>query len=190
MIRSFSSVGSWWLISFAGYGMNAYLDLIRYMMILFLFITIFSLPAMTIFAKYGAISGEYMGVISQYSRGNMGDASVVCKSAPLGLGSGADTISLTCPIGTFSNDVYLKGIIPSTVHDASFCTSTYDDLDCDAYINEATFTAALEASCFGQVKCQIPNLASYVIAGAPEKCTSGANFFTQIACTFPDEEQA
>ena len=44
--------------------MNAYLDLIRYLMILFFFLSIFSVPAMMIYSKYGAIADDYMGVIS------------------------------------------------------------------------------------------------------------------------------
>lgn len=55
-----------------GYGMNAYYDFIKSLGILFLLIAIFSIPAMSIFAKYGAIVGQPKGIITQFSLGNMG----------------------------------------------------------------------------------------------------------------------
>ncbi len=44
--------------------MNAYLDLVRYLLILFFFLTVFSMPSMIIYQKYGAIRNDPMGVLS------------------------------------------------------------------------------------------------------------------------------
>jgi hypothetical protein len=52
--------------------MNAYFDLLRYLSLLMFLIFVFSIPAMTIYKSYGAIKDDAMGVITQFSLGNMG----------------------------------------------------------------------------------------------------------------------
>lgn len=52
--------------------MNAYFDTLRYLMILMLFIFVFMIPIMAIYQHYGAIKNDAMGVVTQFSLGNMG----------------------------------------------------------------------------------------------------------------------
>jgi len=57
--------------------MNAYFDLIKSMMWLFIVISIFSIPAMMVYQKYGAIKEMPKGAITQFSLGNMGTTSPI-----------------------------------------------------------------------------------------------------------------
>jgi hypothetical protein len=52
--------------------MNAYFDTLRYLMILMLFVFVFFIPNMAIYSHYGAIKSDAMGVVTQFSLGNMG----------------------------------------------------------------------------------------------------------------------
>lgn len=58
--------------------MNAYFDTLRYLMTAMLFIFAFLIPTMGIYQYYGAIKNDAMGVITQFSLGNMGK--IYCKS--------------------------------------------------------------------------------------------------------------
>ena len=131
--------------------MNAYLELIRYLLVLFLIMTIFSIPAMSIYSSYGAIRTEPMGILSQFSRGNMGDASVMCKNVPLGItndkGGRTDVLHFGCPTGVFSFDVKEYGIIPTDIDDTTHClTSSMEKADehkCTSYLRWSSMQSRL-----------------------------------------------
>ena len=55
-----------------GFGMNAYFDTLKYLMQMMIFITIFSIPTMSIYAKYGAVKQESLDPFTVLSLGNMG----------------------------------------------------------------------------------------------------------------------
>jgi hypothetical protein len=66
-----------------GFGMNAYFDTLKYMMILMLILFAISVPAMTLYSSYNALQNENMYLFTKYSLGNMGGSSTFCSSAPL-----------------------------------------------------------------------------------------------------------
>lgn len=78
-----------------GFGMNAYFDTLRYLMILMLLIFVFSVPTMYIYSSWGAIEKDAMGAITKFSLGNMGGAKSLCVNYPFD----SDTIALTCKVG-------------------------------------------------------------------------------------------
>lgn len=55
-----------------GFGMNAYFDTLKYMMILMLLIFVFSLPALKIYSSYDALKDGAMYMFTKYSLGNLG----------------------------------------------------------------------------------------------------------------------
>ena len=55
-----------------GFGMNAYFDTLKYLMQMMIFITIFTIPTMSIYAKYGAVKQESLDPFTVLSLGNMG----------------------------------------------------------------------------------------------------------------------
>lgn len=66
-----------------GFGMNAYFDTLKFMMILMLVLFLFSYPAMHIYSKYNALQHENMYLFTRFSLGNLGGAQTICSSAPL-----------------------------------------------------------------------------------------------------------
>lgn len=66
-----------------GFGMNAYFDTLKYMMILMFVLLVISLPAMSLYSSYNALQNENMYMFTKFSLGNMGGASSICSSAPL-----------------------------------------------------------------------------------------------------------
>ena len=47
-----------------GFGFNAYLDMIKYLGILFALLALISLPSMYIYSKYGVIRNDKMGTLT------------------------------------------------------------------------------------------------------------------------------
>ena len=108
----------------------------------------------------------------------MGDATALCKGAPLGAGEGIDTLNLACQTGAISMDSFFYyGIIPNTEADTTHCMNNYADLECDSYVDVDTLKADLTSECFGQKKCSFGNIANYVMDGAPTKCTDESFMF-------------
>jgi lipoprotein signal peptidase len=60
------------LNSNVGFGMNAYYDTLKYMMILMMLLFTFSLPSVFIYSSHSGIVKNSMGIITQFSLGNMG----------------------------------------------------------------------------------------------------------------------
>ena len=56
-----------------GFGMNAYFDTLKYLMQMMMFITLFCIPTMSIYAKYGAVKQESLDPFTVLSLGNMGN---------------------------------------------------------------------------------------------------------------------
>jgi hypothetical protein len=55
-----------------GFGMNAYYDTLKYMMVLMMLLFVFSLPSVFIYSSYTGIVKQSMGFITRFSLGNMG----------------------------------------------------------------------------------------------------------------------
>jgi hypothetical protein len=60
------------MIYLIGFGMNAYYDTLKYLMVLMLLLFVFSLPSVFIYSGYGALVKQSMGFVTKYSLGNMG----------------------------------------------------------------------------------------------------------------------
>lgn len=55
-----------------GFGMNAYFDTLKYMMIMMLLIFVFSFPAIKIYSSYDGLKNGAMYMFTKYSLGNLG----------------------------------------------------------------------------------------------------------------------
>ena len=53
--------------------MNAYFDILVYMMIMMLILFVFSFPAMYIYSNYNALRNEAMYMFTKFSLGNLGN---------------------------------------------------------------------------------------------------------------------
>jgi hypothetical protein len=56
-----------------GFGMNAYFDTLKYMMVLMFLIFTFNFPAMHIYSSFDSLKHEAMYMFTQYSLGNLGN---------------------------------------------------------------------------------------------------------------------
>ena len=57
--------------------MNAYFDTLKYLMIMMSFITLFCIPTMSIYAKYGAVGEESLDPFTIFTLGNMGNSILI-----------------------------------------------------------------------------------------------------------------
>lgn len=76
--------------------MNAYFDTLKSLMFAFIFLFLCSIPTLSIYASYGGIKGDANGSVTQFSLGNMGGASTVCKQTPINI-----LQTTKCPSGVF-----------------------------------------------------------------------------------------
>jgi hypothetical protein len=138
--------------------MNAYFDLLLSLTYLFMWITIFSIPTYLIFASYGAIYGESMGIVTQFSLGDMGGANTQC----IGIQWYTSTMIYTCDTGVLTSYVY--GIIPNTEDVVTYCmpgeqaadgTWSPFDSSCDSYLDTTTIDSAISDQCVGKSSCTI-----------------------------------
>jgi hypothetical protein len=60
-----------------GFGMGAYFDTLKMLMWAMIFIFLCTIPNMLIYSKGTGIKADYMGVVTQYSLGNMGKLSLI-----------------------------------------------------------------------------------------------------------------
>lgn len=82
-----------------GFGMGAYFETIKYLMWMMLFIFLCMMPVMYIYKGFNGIKYDAMGVVTQFSLGNMGGAGVVCKQVPFEENS---VLSMKCKSGLFN----------------------------------------------------------------------------------------
>lgn len=86
-----------------GFGMNAYFDIMKQLIFMFFWISVFFVPVFYIYSSYDGLKNAPYYPLDMWSLGNMGGSSVQCGSAPQAV-AGA-RLSLTCPTGTFSTTV-------------------------------------------------------------------------------------
>ena len=55
-----------------GFGMNAYFDTLKFMMILMMLLFLFNFPAMHIYSQYDSLKNEAMYLFTRLSLGNLG----------------------------------------------------------------------------------------------------------------------
>ena len=69
-----------------GYGVNAYFEIISNLTILFVVISMFSIPLMYIYSTGNRYNGFDLQPILQFFSGNIGGSTVFCKNQRLGFG--------------------------------------------------------------------------------------------------------
>ena len=116
-----------------GFGMNAYFDTLFYLMIMMVFISVFSLPSMYIYSSYSGIRADAMGSITQFSLGNMGGASTLCKQAP----SSVLSLPLKCKNGIFKASEAEFGIIPNFALKTNQCSEDAITSPCSSRVNKS-----------------------------------------------------
>lgn len=80
----------------AGYGVNAYFQILSYLVRMFLFIAFCCIPLYTIFSKGVGFKGWKSFPLMRFTMGNLGGASTICKHHTLSQGH----IKLMCPPGS------------------------------------------------------------------------------------------
>jgi hypothetical protein len=93
-----------------------------------LFITIFASPAVYIYSRYSALAPYSM--LSQFSLGNMGGASIDCDHIPLSTPDIA--LQISCPQGTIQSTAltsdgtpaFSAAIIPSDAYHPNYCDAS------------------------------------------------------------------
>jgi hypothetical protein len=100
-----------------GFGMNAYYDTLKYLVMLMLLIFVFSLPSMYIYKSYSGLAAEPMYGITRYSLGNMGGAYPLCKFVPLE----SEFISMQCSSGYLHPQQGDFGVTPLSSEDKNLC---------------------------------------------------------------------
>lgn len=195
--------------------MNAYFDIILQLTWMMLFITIVTIPAMMIFAKYNTLAAYGLG-LQVYTVGNMGGASFACGQAPLGT-PGA-TLALSCPAGLLSTTAtigattdgalaYGAGIIPDGSLVTNYCTidamtsgepTLTDTINtCQGALNSDSINAYVSRACDGKSSCGlqfntdaeglIPSYFSTL--GMPDACFGEASMiFVSAGCVLTPEE--
>lgn len=104
-----------------GYGINSYFDLLILLCKMFLSISVFSLPILAIYSSGPAFPDSF---VTSLSMGNLGGASMLCKTAFMGM----DEMALQCPAGTVMDTEQAQyGIIPKEIENKHFCL--HDDLN-------------------------------------------------------------
>jgi hypothetical protein len=101
-----------------GYGVNSYFDLLSYMSIMFVIVTIFALPIMKIYSSHDGFSEHDNYPLSKFSLGNLGGSSVFCGQYRIGKGE-AD---ISCPKNTIidtSNAVF--GVMSVDLESKHYC---------------------------------------------------------------------
>jgi hypothetical protein len=86
-----------------GFGMNAYFDIMKQLIFMFFWISVFFVPVFYIYSSYDGLKNAPYYPLDMWSLGNMGGSSVQCGSVPQSV-AGA-RLSLTCPTGTFDTTV-------------------------------------------------------------------------------------
>jgi len=156
-----------------GYGINAYFDIISSITWMFCFMSLVLIPSMVIFCKYGGLK-EYskMYALDQFTLGNMGGSSVLCKNFPLAVDK--VQLSLSCASGKMSTTapafnavddtpIFTYGIINSSQDQKNYCqrSAFEDSYSCTSYI-DPSFATAITNQCNGQSMCNLGDLPSYV----------------------------
>lgn len=77
----------------AGYGVNAYFNILESFRRMFIMITLFCLPLFFIYGSSIGLKGWKSFVIGRWTMGNLGGASMICKHQVLTKGQ----IRLLCP---------------------------------------------------------------------------------------------
>jgi hypothetical protein len=77
----------------AGYGTNAYFEILDHLMLMFIAITMFCIPLYYVYGTSVGLKGWKSFFVMRYSMGNLGGSSMFCKQASLARGN----MRLHCP---------------------------------------------------------------------------------------------
>lgn len=85
-----------------GYGIVSYFDMIKNLAKIFCILTILNIPLMYYYSQYDAYKSSKLGIISQFTLGNMGMAQTKCSNAKLA----GDAILMDCNTGVIESITY------------------------------------------------------------------------------------
>lgn len=163
-----------------GYGVFAYFEMIKCMIVLFIVCTLCTLPALVFFKQQEAIlDGSY----AEYSLGSVYQSKVECFSTPLA----AKNLLLTCEAKDLAiTEIFSVGLIPadSSAKDTCFFEA---DHRCNSFIDKEKLKTAILNS--KEKLVQINHPRTYLIKPAVEsedykECSKpGALLVAQVGCT-------
>ena len=177
-----------------GFGMNAYYDTLRYLMIMMFLIFLFCIPTMVIYSSYDGIVKDPKGPITQFSLGNMGGASTMCKQGPLDL-----PMPVKCKTGFFQPDLInmTYGIMPSNADNKNLCINDKMTTQCNTLLDKPKLFNSLNETCGNKSNCTLPIFNQFFLATADttsdlyKNCSNvlKASFFIQIPCIYSENEE-
>ena len=168
-----------------GYGMNAYFEVVRQLLIMTAWLLIIIVPLMLMFASYDDLKLLPGYSFNQYSLGNMGGTDAFC-----GISTFHDdgmAIPIQCTTGIIDIDavgeetgkpIFDAGIIPKSSSVNTYCANSAfeDPAKCSSYLKKDKLTQDIKSECIGKKQCQIKNLSSYIDHGragfSAEECDS------------------
>ena len=179
-----------------GYGMSSYFSLMLQLFMLMVFICLFAFPLMWFYSENTSLQ-QYPGfMISKFSLGNLGGASVQCFHAMYT--SKGSRFDIMCPSGLIElnalgsdngKPVFDAGIIQASSELKNYCAaSSFDDpYGCSSYFKQEAFRSELMTSCQGRESCTIRDLTNYMDTGnakmnQTECATRYSTMYVQVGC--------
>eukprot|EP00347_Sterkiella_histriomuscorum_P016370 403353449 len=168
-----------------GYGVVAFFNLMRVLIILFGFLSLLALPSIILYKQHDAIN-SYFG-LAQTTLGNLGANRALCYQAPLE----HNKLEISCN-NQMIGQIVSSGILPAipgvdkrTCH---FFDSQNDDQCYDLY--KDNFLKELNEHCVGKDACNITNFKQFLFQnGKNKECyEDSAIFFAQVKCFTKEEE--
>lgn len=136
-----------------GFGIVAYLRMIKNMMLMFFIFSLLIIPAVYLYASKDGLKGLNNYSKAQFSLGNFGFSKDMCFSMFLDVGP---PISFSCPEGAKMTSVNEFGLIPGDYDRKAYCGKSTDDAkvsQCDKYLKRTDFSADFTRLCQGQEAC-------------------------------------
>ena len=177
-----------------GFGMLAYFDLLRYLMIIFLIINIMFLPIMFIYYQNNGMSSfrSSLSMVNSLSIANLGQAGTKCVHQYVGIGSKQE--KLFCERGKIKQLLHW-GVIPVKEENDSFSlnhcydTKSHPEIDdCSIkHFNSINFQDDFKTKCIDKQTCQISMMDQFDFGNTDSKCTKpNAKVYLQYVCDYKE----
>ena len=180
-----------------GYGVNAYLDIMRQFALMFFFISLFCIPVFFVNGMNQTqglklLNPDYKFQMTRFSIGNLGGADVICNQKPLR----DKHIDLACTNG---QKVFLDvdnaeyGVMSSFIENKIHCSNDSPQLleelkrdgveKCTDRLDVAKLQKRLSDTCRGKDSCELNLEDIYTTPTSDnDQCGPSADFFIQVPC--------
>ena len=167
-----------------GYGTVAYFDLIQTLIVMFLCLSLVSIPTLYLLSSYEGRNTSPAGFLHSLSFGNLGFSQTVCNDVSLGVSN----LTLHCPVGEI-REVVSFGVTPHEAKILDSCMPNEETVKCYEMYDDEQVKEYMERKCLGKVTCKL-NLKKILTNSTTNPlCNSKfAQFFAQVKCTFNDRE--